>query len=297
MTRNRGPIDSAATGSVAARPDLLAHPSSALTRLVRLNIKLVRRTLLSKRINRLLVWCQQHLGPAWVDYCTRNIRRVHGLDRLPPRESIDNFILIANHRSYFDLFVASMVLFRDKRIRSRIVFTVRSSFFYDRPLGFLVNGVMSFWSMYPPVFREQGSSGINLTAMDELADLVSREGFSTGIHPEGTRNKTGDPYALLPARIGVGRVIHQTRTPVIPVFINGLGNHLPRQIVGSFTGRGETIVIVFGKPVEFCALLDQPAGPDTYRAIADRAMSAIYELGEEERIERLSLAAPGVRAV
>ena len=155
MTRNRGPIDSAATGSVAARPDLLAHPSSALTRLVRLNIKLVRRTLLSKRINRLLVWCQQHLGPAWVDYCTRNIRRVHGLDRLPPRESIDNFILIANHRSYFDLFVASMVLFRDKRIRSRIVFTVRSSFFYDRPLGFLVNGVMSFFAMYPPVFRER----------------------------------------------------------------------------------------------------------------------------------------------
>ena len=90
-------------------------------------------------------------------------------------------------------------------------------------------------------------------------------------------------------RAEVGRVIHQARVSVIPVFINGLGNDLPRQLASNMTRTGERIVVVFGAPIDFGPTLDQPASPRVYRALADKAMSVVGELGQEERAIRASL--------
>ena len=110
-----------------------------------------------------------------------------------------------------------------------------------------------------------------------------------GMHPEGTRNRTDDPLALLPAQSGVGRVIHSTRATVIPVFVNGLINDLPRQVKSNFDGTGQRIVVVFGAPVEFGGLLEERPSPRAFQAVADRALDAIRELGLEERRLRLEL--------
>jgi 1-acyl-sn-glycerol-3-phosphate acyltransferase len=145
---------------------------------------------------------------------------------------------------------------------------------------------MSFFAMYPPIFRDRKRAALNLASLDELAALLRRGGFFVGLHPEGTRNKTGDPYSLLPAQGGVGRVIHKARCPVLPVFVNGLLNDLPAQVRTGITGKGEAIHVVFGAPVDFGPLLDAPGSPKTYRRIADRCLDAIGTLAVEEKAIR-----------
>jgi hypothetical protein len=73
------------------------------------------------------------------------------------------------------------------------------------------------------------------------------------------------------------------------VFINGLINDLPRQVASNFDGSGQDVLVVFGKPVDFGALLDESASARTEQRIADRAMEAIAELGQEEKRLRAEL--------
>jgi len=126
--------------------------------------------------------------------------------------------------------------------------------------------------------------------LEELAFLLRRGGMFAGIHPEGTRKKDDDPYTFLPAQRGVGKVIQDSRVPVIPVFINGLINDLPKQITSNFARNGRDIFVVFGKPVEFGDLLEQGKSPKVHQAISDRVMQAVSELGAEERELRAAIA-------
>ncbi|MCK6544663.1 1-acyl-sn-glycerol-3-phosphate acyltransferase [Myxococcota bacterium] len=269
------------------RPELFSAAADKLGWLERTNIKLVQTTFENPALDRVMTALQRWIGAGWIDVCTRNIRHVHGFERLPPDDPSRSFILVSNHRSFFDMFVINAVLYK-KGWRHRLLFPVRSSFFYDHPLGFLVNGVMSFWSMYPPVFRDRKKMVLNHTAWSELA-FAMRRGRSTGIHPEGTRKKDDDPYTFLPAQSGVGRLIHRARVPVLPVFVNGLGNDLVKQVAGNFTRKGRKIVVVFGGPIDFGAMLDEPATGRLYKQIADHTLTVIGALGEEERAIRATL--------
>jgi 1-acyl-sn-glycerol-3-phosphate acyltransferase len=149
---------------------------------------------------------------------------------------------------------------------------------------------MSFFAMYPPIFRERSRAALNLASLDETARLLKRGGTFVGLHPEGTRNKGDDPYALLPAQGGVGRVIQAAGgVDVLPVFINGLGNDLKKQVAGNFTKKGTPIIVNFGAPVDFQGMLDQPPSPRLHRRISEHALEHIRMLGEEERAIRHGL--------
>ena len=88
----------------------------------------------------------------------------------------------------------------------------------------------------------------------------------------------------------VGRVIHEARVPVIPVFINGLlPNDLGRQVASNFDGTGRKIVVVFGEPIDFTDLYAEPGSPKVHQAIADRTLEVIGRLGQEERVRRAEL--------
>ncbi len=225
------------------------------------------------------------LGARWITLVTSNLREVHGLERLPPLDPKNSYLCVSNHRSFFDLYVTTGHMVAAGMLdRHRILFPVRSEFFYDTPLGFFVNGTMSFFAMYPPIFRERSRMTLNVLSLDELAWMLKKGGMWAGIHPEGTRNKGDDPYGFLPAQSGVGRVIHRSRTPVVPVFTNGLlQENLPHQIRSNWDGTGRRVIIVFGKPIDFGDLLDRPGSPRVYKAIADKTLEVIAELGAEER--------------
>lgn len=275
----------------AERPELFSAAQDKLGFLERLNIQIVRRTFMIPTVDRMLTFLLRVVGAGWVHACTKNIRHVYGLERVPEYRSEKPFILVANHRSFFDMFVVNMALYR-AGWRHRLLFPVRSNFFYDHPLGFFVNGAMSFWSMYPPIFRDRKKLALNHAAMNELIWALQHGGRSAGIHPEGTRKKDDDPYTFLPAQNGVGRAIHQARVEVIPAFIHGLGNDLLRQIAGNFTRRGKRIIVVFGAPIDFGALLDEPPSARVYKQIADRTLDVIGALGQEEREIRRRIEVP-----
>ncbi len=253
-----------------------------LTRAERFHISVARRTLEPGKIDQAMRWCQRQIGARWINASLTNLRHVHGRDRLPPLDGAKSFICVANHRSFFDLYVVSALLVSEG-LPHRLVFPVRSSFHYDNPLGVFVNGAMSFFAMYPPVFRDRARAALNVASLDELARLLRRGGTFVGLHPEGTRKKDDDPYTLLPAQSGVGRVIHSSRAPVIPVFVNGLTNSIPKQVAGNVTGRGEPVYVVFGAPIEFGKDLDAPASPRAYKRLSERALEEITALGREER--------------
>jgi 1-acyl-sn-glycerol-3-phosphate acyltransferase len=275
----------------AIRPDLLEAGEERLTGMERFTIRFVRRTFEPGRVDRVIRFFQRVIGSTWIHHFTKNLRHVYGLGRLPPLTRDQSYILVANHRSFFDLYVVFGHLVR-LRLRHRIVFPVRAEFFYTRLVGLFVNGVMSFFAMYPPIFRERKKLALNPTSLDELAFLLRRGGFFCGLHPEGTRKKDDDPYTFLPAQRGVGRVIHEARVPVIPVFINGLlPNDLPRQVSSNFDGTGRKIVVVFGEPIDFSDLYAEPSSPKVHQAISDRTLEAIGALGQEERAHRARLEA------
>jgi 1-acyl-sn-glycerol-3-phosphate acyltransferase len=273
-----------------ARPDLVRLGAKRLSRLERFLIGFVRRTFEPGPVDRVIRACQRAVGSSWIHHCTKHLRHVYGVERLPPFEQNQSFLLVCNHRSFFDLYVVIGELVR-RGLPQRIIFPVRSTFFYTNPIGLFVNGVMSFFAMYPPIFRERQKAMLNVASLDELTWMLRRGGVFAGLHPEGTRKRDDDPYTLLPAQRGAGRIIRDAEVPVIPVFINGLINDLPEQVKSNFTRTGRKIVVVFGDPVDFGELMQAPSTPKTHQAIANRALEAVAALGNEERAHRAALEA------
>jgi 1-acyl-sn-glycerol-3-phosphate acyltransferase len=267
--------------------DLLVMGDAALTRLERAQIRLVRASLRPGALDRGIRVLQRSVGQWWIRAVTASLRHVHGIERLPAWDPATSVVCVANHRSFYDLYVVTAELMA-RGLPHRILFPVRSNFFYDHPVGPLVNGAMSFFAMYPPIFRERKRAALNLASLDELAGLLRRGGFFVGIHPEGTRKKDDDPYTFLPPQSGVGRVIHKAagRCVVVPVFVNGLQNDFLKQVRGGLTRRGEAVHVVYGAPIELGPLLHAAASPRTYKRISERCLEAISELGREERTIR-----------
>lgn len=225
-------------------------------------------------------------GAAWVHHCSKHLLHVFGEEHLRGLRPDRGVILISNHRSFFDMYsLASIVLRRTDWIRA-MYFPVRSDFFYDRPLGSVVNLVMSAFAMYPPVMREAKQRAFNNYTVDAIADVLREPGALVGFHPEGTRNKTDDPYTLLPANPGVGQVVHAARPIVLPAFTLGLLNDLPAQVVTNFRRRGTPITVLFGPPLDLERFYAEPPRLRTYKRLADHLRDEVAQLGAEVRAIR-----------
>jgi 1-acyl-sn-glycerol-3-phosphate acyltransferase len=264
------------------RPDIVRKGGDKLTRIERAQIAAISKTFEPGPADRAIRWCQRTIGCRWITTATSELRHVHNESKLPAWDPDVSYILATNHRSFFDLYVICGHLVK-AGMQHRLVFPVRSEFFYDQPLGLFVNGVMSFFAMYPPVFRDRKRAALNLVGLDDLAYLLDRGGHFLGIHPEGTRGKGDDPYEMLPAQSGVGRLIHHSKAVVIPAFIAGLINDLPRQIYSNFDGTGTHVHVVFGDPLDVSDLRARNGSPKVYREAAERVRDTILALGQEEK--------------
>ena len=80
----------------------------------------------------------------------------------------------------------------------------------------------------------------------------------------------------------IGKVIMAARPQVIPVFIAGLGNDLPKQILGNWRG-GEKIRLHFGEPIDLSEFYQKRDSLRTHKEIGDHLMKKIAELGEQDR--------------
>src|SRR6478735_7772434 len=91
--------------AVGPRPDLVASGRKRLSLLERTLIAIVRRTFEPGLLSRAVQFGQRTIGCGWIHHCTKHLRHVHGYERLPPLDPARSYILVANHRSFFDLYV------------------------------------------------------------------------------------------------------------------------------------------------------------------------------------------------
>jgi 1-acyl-sn-glycerol-3-phosphate acyltransferase len=240
------------------------------------------------RWKRFWTLCQRTLGAGWIHFSTYNLMRVSGLEHVEAASRERPILLVANHRSFFDMYVVSTALFRNTRWRKQLFFPVRGRFFYDTVGGLLVNFIMGWWSMFPPFFAGGDNPKTEQREFDKfsmrLLASLCREGAGNviGFHPEGTRNKNSDPYSYLRAQPGVGKLIKDARPQVLPVFIAGLGNDLRRQVIGNWRG-GEKVRVRFGPALDLSEFYERRDSARTYMEIAGFVMSKIAELGEQDR--------------
>jgi 1-acyl-sn-glycerol-3-phosphate acyltransferase len=213
---------------------------------------------------------------------------IHGLEHLTSFGKKDSVLLVANHRSFFDFFSITAILYWRTRLTKRIFFPVRQTFFYEHPLGPAVNWAMSGMRMFPPVMREKEKRAFNMYSVARCIEELNREDIGTvlGIHPEGTRNKGPDPYAFLPAQPGVGRVaLGATRAHVVPVFVLGMGQSIPGELrMNWLTEPSDNPVdMYFGAPLDFSDLRPKSHLITTQKRAADRCLDAIKSLADLQR--------------
>jgi 1-acyl-sn-glycerol-3-phosphate acyltransferase len=231
----------------------------------------------------------------WVRAGLANRMFSEGLDDLMALRPETGVLLVSNHRSFFDQYAMLLALYMGPvHWAKRLFFPVRSNFFYDQPLGILLNAAIAGGAMYPPIFRQAERRALNDQALEKMVELLGRPGNTLGMHPEGTRGKGPDPYQFLPAQPGVGKVALLGRPVVIPAFILGLGNNALEDIRWNFgkeARRSHAVITVFGAPVDYADLCVEKPRPALYKKCADRFMAALRPLAERERELRAALVA------
>ena len=182
------------------------------------------------------------MGAGWIHLSTYNIMNVYGLETSRLRHasaaacwSQSSFVL-RHVRCFRDAFspdeMAQTTLLSGAR---KVLLPITTRIVCEPDMG--------WWSMYPPFFAAGDHPIPEKRAFDKFSFRLLTElarngpGNVIGFHPEGTRNKGDDPYSFLRAQPGVGKLIMDAKPQVIPVFIAGLCNSLPRQVARTGTAK------------------------------------------------------------
>jgi 1-acyl-sn-glycerol-3-phosphate acyltransferase len=231
----------------------------------------------------------------WVRAAIARRMFVEGLDDLLGLRPETGVMLVSNHRSFFDQYAMLLACYMGPVPWAKhLYFPVRSNFFYDQPLGVVVNAVVAGGAMYPPIYRQTERRALNDDALERMVEIVRRPGNVLGMHPEGTRGKGPDPYTFLPAQPGAGKLALIAQPVVVPAFIHGLSNNALADIRANLRRDARSaspIVLVFGAPVDYSDLCVEKPRPTLYKKCADRFMAEIGKLAVRERELRADLAA------
>src|SRR5262249_27052748 len=84
---------------------------------------------------RFWTWCQSVFGAGWIHISTYNLMRVYGLENVEAVDHDRPVMLVANHRSFFYMYVVSTTLFRRTRLRKKPFFSVPRRLYFLNPLG------------------------------------------------------------------------------------------------------------------------------------------------------------------
>lgn len=209
--------------------------------------------------------------------------RIRGLEHVAHLDKDDKVLLVANHRSLYDFFVIGSVLGWRTKLPRRTLYPVKSTFFYDHPLGAAINWAVCHFAMFPPIVRDPKRRDWNRYAVSRCQAELSRPGTLVGVHPEGQRNKDPDPTNLLPPQPGVGQIILACPDAhVIPVFVTGMGNDLLQETRRNFLEpSAHPIELVLGPEIDMSDLHTGKPRLSTAMKAARRSLEAIQKLADE----------------
>ncbi|RMF87616.1 MAG: 1-acyl-sn-glycerol-3-phosphate acyltransferase, partial [Nitrospinota bacterium] len=184
-----------------------------------------------------------------------------GLEHLP---STRPYIIAANHTSHLDS--GAIITALGKEARHLYILGARDYFFNHPWKGWFFN---TFLHVLPFDRHENFLQGVR----------VSKEALSQGhsllIYPEGTRSITG---ALQPFKRGLGFLACEARVPIVPAYIHGSYEALPK---GAVFPKRRKITVTFGPPVSidaFCARRGKMPNHLLYQEVIENVRRRIEEL-------------------
>lgn len=226
---------------------------------------------------------QYTLGSIFIRSLTARRTDVHGIEHIAGADIDRPILLVANHRSYFDMFVVASEIFRQTGIRRNLYFPIMGNPYYSHLKGLVANATVGFWAMFPPLFAQASHRAMDRHSVDTLVALLrSGAGTLIGIHPEGGRNLDPDPYTLRRVQPGTGRIIHAANPQVIPVFVVGLDNSLRDQVAANWRDQ-PPIRIHFGAVLKLQEFIELPPKGSTYKLLTDFVMDRVRDLMEADR--------------
>jgi long-chain acyl-CoA synthetase len=176
--------------------------------------------------------------------------RVEGLENLPDRGP---FIIAPNHVSYLDSFAVAAAL--DRSMLRRTYWAGWTGAAFGNPLTRLVSRLAQVVPVDP------GRAGLSSLA---FGAAVLRRGQNLVWFAEGERSPTG---SLQPFKPGVGLLLSYYPVPVVPVFIRGTYESMPR---GKVLQRLEQVTVTFGEPFD-------PRGFDETARLQEQVVEAVHE--------------------
>ena len=148
--------------------------------------------------------------------------RVNGLENIPE----ENYILAGNHKSMWDIILLAT------SIPTNIRFMAKKELFNNWVTESFFSKAGAF-----PVDRDN----IDIIAIKTALRLL-KEGYTIGVFPEGTRNKT--KALTLPFKEGVTRIATKTKKVIVPFGIDGDYK------------LGKTVNLNIGEPIDM-SLIDK----------------------------------------
>jgi long-chain acyl-CoA synthetase len=159
--------------------------------------------------------------------------KIEGLENLI---ELRQAIFVANHSSHLDTPLLLAALPQPLRLQTRVA-AASDYFFNHRWKGALVEIVLN---AFPLVRKGPG----RLESLLQAHALLTA-GYSLLLFPEGTRTPDGQLQAFKP---GVGRLATRCTVPVVPVWIDGTYESMPK---GTRWPKRYPVTVTFGKPLWF----------------------------------------------
>ena len=191
--------------------------------------------------------------------------KCNGLENLPREQS---YIIAANHSSHLDTLAIMTVLGAEsKRLR---VLAAKDYWFSTRFKSWFSGELLKF----VPFDRHA-----NFLQGLRISQEVLKQNECLLIYPEGTRSVTGE---LQPFKPGLGLLAYESKSPIVPTYIEGTYHALPK---GKSLPRKSRIRVTFGEPIippdgREIAETEADSGleQETYKKLADAVKAEIEAL-------------------
>ncbi|MHA2253432.1 MAG: lysophospholipid acyltransferase family protein [Candidatus Kariarchaeaceae archaeon] len=189
--------------------------------------------------------------------------RIEGKENVPLER---NFVLMPNHVSHFDSFLAGAFL----GPKLAPIAIVDEKLFKNRYFGMFAKRLNGF-----PV--RKGTKNMNIV---KYAINRINSGDTLLWYPEGQRHKTPWINACNSGKLGSGMLAHSIEAPIVPCYVSGPEFAMPvgRRITWGMGPRSIEITVHFGKPVPLDDLRQLPASPEVSKLVVSRIIEKIEEL-------------------
>jgi 1-acyl-sn-glycerol-3-phosphate acyltransferase len=185
--------------------------------------------------------------------------KTFGVEHVPKKGSA---ILASNHASYLDPAFVGMGIVRT------INYLAKKELFSNIILRFILKDICKGL----PVDREQ----LDRDTLREIYRLLKTDEIIL-LFPEGTRSYDGN---LMEPKLGIGMIAYNTRSTVIPVYVNGSYNIMSRKT--QFV-RFKPCSVIYGSPLALESYYNQKRSKELYKTISLKIMEGIEALKERRQ--------------